>query len=116
MKLIIKQNDYIKVEGFVIKILREEKGWTKQQLASKCNVTERTIRRIENGTNFFKKDNELSLITAFNMSPVEFSFIVDNICQNIIFNDISVKYVLEQQPVQLKKEIDYYKKKMLPLL
>lgn len=116
MKLTIKQNDYIKVEGFVIMVLRKEKGWSKLQLANKCNVVERTISRIENGLNFCKKDNELSVITAFNMSPVEFSFIVDNICQNIIFNDISVKYVLEQQPVQLKKEIDYYKKKMLPLL
>lgn len=116
MKLMIKQNDYIKVEGFVIMVLRKEKGWSKQQLANKCNVVERTISRIENGLNFCKKDHELSVINIFNLSPTEFSFVVDNVCLCIQQKNISVEYALKQMPHQVKKEIDYYKKKMQLIL
>ena len=63
--------------GEVIKMLRELKGWTQEELAQRVNVTRKTINTVENGKFIPSAYLAIKIAKAFG-APVEDIFQIDD--------------------------------------
>lgn len=55
--------------GEVVKMLRELKGWTQEDLAKKCGINAKNISMLENNRLDIGKKRALQLATAFDVHP-----------------------------------------------
>jgi transcriptional regulator with XRE-family HTH domain len=60
-----KNADFAKKFGERITRLREERGWTKQELAYRMNIERRQLLRIEQGTNNTSLQTAVALAKVF---------------------------------------------------
>jgi len=60
--------------GEVIKMLRELKGWTQEELAKYCSINAKNISMLENDRIEIGKKRALQLATAFNVHPAIIMF------------------------------------------
>ena len=60
--------------GEVIKMLRELKGWTQEELAKYCSINAKNISMLENDKVEIGKKRVLQLATAFNVHPAIIMF------------------------------------------
>jgi len=77
----INQKDYFPAEkhavlttGEVIKMLRELKGWTQEELAKKCEINATNISMLENDRLDIGKRRAEQLARAFNVHPAIIMF------------------------------------------
>ena len=60
--------------GEVIKMLRELKGWTQEELAKYCAINAKNISMLENNKVEIGKKRALQLATAFDVHPAIIMF------------------------------------------
>lgn len=60
--------------GEVIKMLRELKGWTQEELAKYCSINAKNISMLENDRIEIGKKRALHLATAFDVHPAIIMF------------------------------------------
>ena len=60
--------------GEVIKMLRELKGWTQEELAKYCTINAKNISMLENDKIEIGKKRALQLATAFDVHPAIIMF------------------------------------------
>ncbi|HMB15223.1 MAG TPA: helix-turn-helix transcriptional regulator [Pelovirga sp.] len=60
--------------GEVIKMLRELKGWTQEELAKYCSINAKNISMLENDRIEIGKKRALQLATAFDVHPAIIMF------------------------------------------
>ena len=60
--------------GEVIKMLREAKGWTQEELAKYCSINAKNISMLENNKLEIGKKRALQLATAFKVHPAIIMF------------------------------------------
>jgi transcriptional regulator with XRE-family HTH domain len=60
----VKNPDYIKAFGMNLRKLREDRGWSQQQLADSANVPKITIQRIELAKSSATIDMAVSIANA----------------------------------------------------
>ena len=60
--------------GEVIKMLRELKGWTQEELAKYCSINAKNISMLENNKVEIGKKRALQLATAFDVHPAIIMF------------------------------------------
>lgn len=60
--------------GEVIKMLRELKGWTQEELAKYCSINAKNISLLENNRIEIGKKRALQLSTAFDVHPAIIMF------------------------------------------
>ena len=72
----IKKSEYkparqhaVLTTGEVIKMLRELKGWTQEELAKLCSINAKNISMLENDKLEIGKKRALQLATAFDVHP-----------------------------------------------
>ena len=77
----IKKSNYkpakqqtILTTGEVIKMLRELKGWTQEELAKYCSINAKNISMLENDKIEIGKKRALQLATAFDVHPAIIMF------------------------------------------
>ena len=77
----IKKSDYkpakqhtVLTTGEVIKMLRELKGWTQEELAKYCSINAKNISMLENDKLEIGKKRALQLATAFDVHPAIIMF------------------------------------------
>jgi len=77
----IKKSDFkstkqhaILTTGEVIKMLRDLKGWTQEELAKYCSVNAKNISMLENDKLEIGKKRALQLATAFDVHPAIIMF------------------------------------------
>ena len=74
--------------GNKIKMLRESKGWTQEQLALKIGVEQSNIARIEKGKKFITMDKVYKILEVFDIS---LDYLFEDVlvaCQNLEKNDL----------------------------
>ncbi|MBI4430319.1 MAG: helix-turn-helix transcriptional regulator [Candidatus Omnitrophica bacterium] len=76
-----KQNEFVPAKkhadlttGEVIRMLRELKGWTQEDLAKRCGITATNISSLENGKIEIGKKRAEQLAEAFNVHPAIIMF------------------------------------------
>jgi transcriptional regulator with XRE-family HTH domain len=69
---------YALVVGRLIGILRERRGWTQAELASRVGVTQPTLSRIERGQAVPELYDARRFAQAFGMRPEAFSKLVED--------------------------------------
>lgn len=79
--MVIKQSNYkpakqhtILTTGEVIKMLRELKGWTQEELSKFCAINAKNISMLENDKLDIGKKRALQLATAFDVHPAIIMF------------------------------------------
>ena len=60
--------------GEVIKMLRELKGWTQEELAKYCSINAKNISMLENNKLEIGKKRAVQLATAFDVHPAIIMF------------------------------------------
>lgn len=60
--------------GEVIKMLRELKGWTQEELSKHCSINAKNISMLENDKIEIGKKRALQLATAFDVHPAIIMF------------------------------------------
>ena len=77
----LKPSDFVPAErhvtlstGRVIQMLRELKGWTQEQLATRSGITSTNISLLENNRVDIGKRRAISLATAFGVHPAIIMF------------------------------------------
>jgi transcriptional regulator with XRE-family HTH domain len=60
--------------GEVIKMLRELKGWTQEELAKYCSINAKNISMLENNKIEIGKKRAIHLATAFDVHPAIIMF------------------------------------------
>ncbi len=60
--------------GEVVKMLRELKGWTQEDLAKKCGINAKNISMLENNRLDIGKKRALQLAAAFGVHPAIIMF------------------------------------------
>lgn len=60
--------------GEVIKMLRELKGWTQEELAKYCSINAKNISALENDKIEIGKKRAIQLATAFDVHPAIIMF------------------------------------------
>lgn len=60
--------------GEVVKMLRELKGWTQEDLAKSCGINAKNISMLENNRLDIGKKRALQLATAFGVHPAIIMF------------------------------------------
>ena len=60
--------------GEVIKMLRELKGWTQEELAKYCSINAKNISMLENDKIEIGKKRAIQLATAFDVHPAIIMF------------------------------------------
>jgi len=60
--------------GEVIKMLRELKGWTQEELAKHCSINAKNISMLENDKVEIGKKRALQIATAFDVHPAIIMF------------------------------------------
>jgi len=77
----IKKSNYktakqhtILTTGEVIRMLRELKGWTQEELAKYCSINAKNISMLENDKVEIGKKRALQLATAFDVHPALIMF------------------------------------------
>jgi len=77
----IKKSDFkpakhhtISTTGEVIKMLRELKGWTQEELAKYCSINAKNISMLENDKLDIGKKRALQIASAFDVHPAIIMF------------------------------------------
>ena len=68
------KNHTVLTTGKVIKMLRELKGWTQEELAKYCSINAKNISMLENDKIEIGKKRAIQLATAFDVHPAIIMF------------------------------------------
>lgn len=68
------KNHTILTSGEVIKMLRELKGWTQEELAKYCSINAKNISMLENDKLEIGKKRALQIASAFDVHPAIIMF------------------------------------------
>ncbi len=66
----MRKSEVMKIDSDKVKTLRLSKNWSQEQLSETCNLSLRTIQRVENGSNISLESLKL-LATALGVDPSE---------------------------------------------
>lgn len=76
------------VSNKLVKLMREERGWSQEQLATICGISERTVQRIEKDGKC-SLESKMALSSAFEVSPIDLE---DSVQSAVLFEQNCIEW------------------------
>jgi transcriptional regulator with XRE-family HTH domain len=76
------------VSNKLVKLMREERGWSQEQLATISGISERTVQRVEKDGKC-SLESKMALSSAFEVSPIDLE---DNVQSDVLFEQNRIEW------------------------